>query len=70
MILERIDSNAANHKIIALILGLLIYILLIAIPYFGWAVSVIAMIFGLGAVWLVFRGKRKTPAQPAVISEE
>jgi len=43
---------------------------LIAIPYFGWAVSVIAMIFGLGAVWLVFRGERKTSSQPAVVSEE
>ncbi|GAG90957.1 unnamed protein product, partial [marine sediment metagenome] len=70
MILERIAPNAANHKIIALILGLLIYVLLIATPYFGWAVSVIAMIFGLGAVWLVFRGERKTSAQPAVVSEE
>ena len=70
MILERIAPNAANHKIIALILGLLIYVLLIAIPYFGWAVSVIAMIFGLGAVWLVFRGERKTSSQPAVVSEE
>ncbi len=59
LIIERFTQDPMKHKVLVFALGLLIYILLAAIPYFGWAVGVIATILGLGAVLLVFRETRK-----------
>ena len=64
LILERISQDPHKHKVLVFALGLLIYVLLAAIPYFGWVVGIIAMVLGLGAVLLAFRESRQvTPAE-------
>jgi hypothetical protein len=38
-----------------MLLGVLVYLLLAAIPYFGWLVTVAATFLGLGAIWMSLR---------------
>jgi len=54
LIISRFSSEPDKHKVLVLALGLLIFILLVSIPYFGWAVGIIAMVLGLGAVLIIF----------------
>jgi len=50
-IIGRFTSKEAN-PIAVLLLGAFLYVLLAAIPYVGWAISLIVTFFGLGAVVL------------------
>ncbi len=52
LIISRFSTEPGKHKVLVLALGLLIFILLVSIPYFGWVVGVIGMVLGLGAVLL------------------
>jgi cytoskeletal protein CcmA (bactofilin family) len=52
VILQRFAPKAAENKIWPLALGLLIYVLLSGIPYFGFIFAILAMLLGLGAIWL------------------
>jgi cytoskeletal protein CcmA (bactofilin family) len=64
LILGGFKSPAANNRFWPWLLGLIIFILLWSIPYVGWIVNVLAVLFGLGAfiLWLV--GLRKSGQQP------
>jgi hypothetical protein len=42
-------------------LGLVLYVVLRAIPILGWVIEGIVTIFGLGAIWLAYRHRRPTP---------
>jgi len=44
----------AQRRVWALLLGLVLFVLLAAIPYAGWALSMVVTFIGLGAVVLVF----------------
>jgi hypothetical protein len=55
LILERLAPQVARYKILALFLGLVLYVLLRSIPILGWAIGVIVTIVGLGAAWLAVR---------------
>jgi hypothetical protein len=55
VILTAITPRAAEIKILAMLLGVLVYLLLAAIPYLGWLVSAGATFVGLGAIWLSVR---------------
>jgi len=59
MILKKYDRASFWFRLGALALGLLIYVLLAAIPFIGWAVSVVVMLLGTGAVFLVFNEDRR-----------
>jgi hypothetical protein len=71
MIFARSTSKYAQGRVLPLIVGVLVFALVVSIPYLGWVVSVFATIFGLGALWMVaFPAKAKEPepvpvAQPA-----
>ena len=52
ILLERLSPKALKHNIWPLLLGLVIYLLVRAIPWLGWAVGVIVTLVGLGAIWL------------------
>jgi hypothetical protein len=52
LILERLAPRAAQHWIWPLLLGLIIYVLLIAIPYLGLVIGFTVTILGLGAAIL------------------
>ncbi|MGB3702388.1 MAG: polymer-forming cytoskeletal protein [Anaerolineales bacterium] len=54
-ILRRLAPKSLQYKILPLLLGLLIYVLLAWLPYFGWVVAVLVNAVGLGAAWLAYR---------------
>ncbi len=55
LILSRIKPEWAEHKIWPLILGVVIFAILVAIPIFGGLVNAIVILLGLGALWLYGR---------------
>ena len=64
LILGGFKSPAANHRFAPWLLGLVIFILLSSIPYVGWIVNILAVLFGLGAFVLWSFGLRKSSHQP------
>jgi cytoskeletal protein CcmA (bactofilin family) len=59
MILKRYDRPGFWFRLGVLALGLLIYVLLAAIPYVGWVIALVVMFLGTGAVFLVFNDDRR-----------
>jgi hypothetical protein len=59
-ILEKLAPTAAESKIWPLLLGVVIYVILRAIPIFGWLIGFMVTLIGLGAVYLVVRDSRRT----------
>lgn len=55
LILRRLAPNSLNYNILPLLLGLLIYVLLAWVPYFGWVIAILVNAAGLGAAWYAFR---------------
>jgi hypothetical protein len=52
ILLERVSPKALKHNFWPLLLGLVIYLLLRAIPWLGWGIGVVVTLIGLGAIWL------------------
>jgi hypothetical protein len=61
LILERFAPDS-QRRFAALLLGVVLYALLRAIPIVGWVVDVVFTLLGLGAVWLVYQ--TRTPKPP------
>jgi len=59
LILTPISPRAADTKVWCILLGVLVYLLLAAIPYLGWLAAVAATFFGLGATWMTVRDTRQ-----------
>jgi cytoskeletal protein CcmA (bactofilin family) len=57
LILRRLAPNSLNYKILPLLLGLLIYVLLAWVPYFGWVIAILVNAIGLGAAWFAFKDR-------------
>jgi cytoskeletal protein CcmA (bactofilin family) len=70
LILGRLAPKANQYKILPLLLGLVIYVLLAWIPYFGWVIAVLANALGLGAAWLVYREKNQELSEEDMLEEE
>jgi hypothetical protein len=51
-----------TRQIAILGIGLLIFVIVTAIPVLGWVLSLIAALFGLGAIWVSLRGRGYHPA--------
>jgi len=51
-----------TRQIAILGIGLLIFVIVTAIPVLGWGISLIAALFGLGAIWVSLRGRGYHPA--------
>lgn len=62
VILRRFSSNAASRKLWPLLLGVIIYALLRAIPVLGWVIGLFVTLLGLGAVWMTYSSKKQTSA--------
>ncbi len=56
LLLERIRPDWADHKLWPLVVGVVIFAALAALPVIGWLVNLLAMFFGLGALWLLGSG--------------
>lgn len=59
LILTSISPRVADTKVWCMLLGVLVYLLLVAVPYLGWLVAVAATFFGLGAIWMTVRDTRQ-----------
>ncbi len=66
LILSRLSRRPiASNQWLALVLGLVLYVLLASIPYVGFAFGLIVTLLGLGAIWL----GRKAQEDPQSISQ-
>ncbi|HSO26768.1 MAG TPA: hypothetical protein VLS48_01770 [Anaerolineales bacterium] len=63
--LTRLAPQWAETRLAPLLLGVLVYVLLRAIPFLGWIIGVLATIIGLGAMWIGMRGERVGFVRPA-----
>lgn len=61
-IMNKIAPNAAPQKVWALGVGILIYVILRAIPVLGWLIGLAATIIGVGAMWLLYRSWKTSNA--------
>lgn len=68
LLVNQAAPQAGNAKAWALVVGVLIYALARSVPFVGWIVGLVATLIGLGAMWLIFSG-RKTAAQEAAPAE-
>ena len=57
-ILRRVSPRGAENRFWPLVLGGVIYLLIVQIPYVGMLVALLATLFGVGAAWLVWRDLR------------
>ncbi len=66
LILARIKPELAEHKYWPLVIGVVIFALLAALPFIGPLINLIVVLFGLGALWFLGRTKlNKAPAAAA-----
>ena len=54
-ILGKLAPQYTENKALPLVLGVVLYVILRAVPFFGWLLSVFVTLRGLGAMWLLFR---------------
>lgn len=69
LILRRLAPNSLQYKILPLLLGLVLYVLLAWLPYFGWVVAVMVNAIGLGAAWLAYRDMGAESSEEPVLEE-
>ncbi len=62
LILAYIHPEWVNHKVWPLVVGVVILATIMSIPFAGWLIKLIVVLFGLGALWILGReqlGKEK-----------
>lgn len=60
LILDRVPADVPGRKVLALLLGLVLYVLIVAIPTLGPIIAFVVTILGLGAVWVAWlEGRRR-----------
>lgn len=68
LILSRVKPEWAEHKVWPLVVGVVIFAILAAIPVFGGLFNILVILLGLGALWLSGRDllkNRRMAEQPA-----
>jgi cytoskeletal protein CcmA (bactofilin family) len=65
LLLARIKPDWVDHKVWPLLIGVIIFATLAALPVIGWLVNLLAILFGLGALWMLGSALFKKQ-QPAV----
>jgi hypothetical protein len=73
ILLGQFQPDRASGRVLPLVIGILLYVILRAIPILGAVVAVIVVLFGLGAIsvwaWRTLRGAGASTPPPAVSSE-
>jgi hypothetical protein len=73
MLLGQFQADRATGRVLPLVIGILLYVILRAIPIVGAVVAVIVVLFGLGAIsvwsWRTLRGAGASTPPPAVGTE-
>lgn len=60
-LIDRFAARAGRFRWLLMILGLVVYVFLRAIPTLGWVLSVVVTAWGIGAAWLAWRARRAAP---------
>lgn len=66
LLLQRSEAKWAQHRVVPLVLGVALISVLSSLPGLGFAVHLIAMLAGLGALWLLFWRTRLYPSAAPV----
>ncbi len=66
-ILERLFKQTNANRFLSLLIGVIIYVPLRAVPILGFLLDVFVTFVGLGAIWIYFRERTK-PASSAAVS--
>ncbi|MCJ7622867.1 MAG: polymer-forming cytoskeletal protein [Anaerolineaceae bacterium] len=61
------QSKASQSTFWPLALGIFLYAILRTLPFVGWIFALLAIIFGMGAMWLVWQNRRNVNADVEVI---
>jgi len=64
LILGLIKPELAEHKVWPLLVGVILFAILAAVPFLGWLFTLIAVLLGLGALWIF--GRENLPKKAAV----
>jgi hypothetical protein len=72
LLLRRWQRDSRWWMLLPFLLGLLIYTLVVAIPFLGWAISIIVAAVGTGAIYLSFfpRGAQALTPSPEPVASE
>jgi hypothetical protein len=66
LILARLKPDWADGRIWPLVVGVVLFVVITAIPILGWLVNLVVVLLGLGALWLlgrdIYRQRRAVPA--------
>ena len=54
-ILSKFTPKAMQYKALPLLLGLVIYVSLVSIPYVGFFIGLVVTLLGLGSLWLTWK---------------
>lgn len=65
-VFDRFGARAGRLRWLLLILGLIVYVMLRAIPTLGWVIAVVVTAWGIGAAWLARQNRRALAAPLAV----
>jgi len=65
ILLNRLPSTVWGRRVWMLLLGLVLLVLLLGIPILGWVLSMVTIMFGLGAIYLQLR-QRNLPGEEPV----
>jgi hypothetical protein len=65
-IMEKLNPQYQGTPFLPMLIGIVVYVLLSAIPFIGWIFSFVATLIGLGAMWMLFRNHTQRPASIAV----
>ena len=66
LILARVKPEWSEHKTWPLIVGAVIFAILCAIPILGWLINFMAILLGLGALWVLGKDALQRQQQPAI----
>ncbi len=67
LIFERLAPQAQGRRVWALVVGVLIYVILAALPFIGWVFAWIATFLGLGAIWFAWQKRQPVAAETPAI---
>lgn len=68
LILARLNPEWAGGRVWPLVVGLVIFVILTAIPWLGGLINLVVVLLGLGVLWLLGRESlRQRPATPGTV---
>lgn len=69
LLFKRFLPKYAQSRFGTLFTGVILFALIVSIPYLGWVVSVITTMFGLGALWLVAFPHKEVEAETVTVAQ-